>query len=148
MAVSDNSGKISGFTIKDRELQEKIDTYKARTESGEILLPSWPDFCSFLGIGDDILEEVMERGLAKKEDGESAYYGRAVMLKNMGHWCEAQLVSNPNWGGKMAVKAMFLLKQGFGRSRKYVDEKSGKKEAVKVELSFGGSDPRAKKASK
>jgi len=148
MAVSDNSGKIPGFTIKDKELQEKIEIYKARTEIGEIPLPSWPDFCSFLGIGDDVLEEVMERGLTKKEDGESAYYQRALMLKNMGHWCEAQLVSNPNWGGKMAVKAMFLLKQGFGRSRKYVDEKSGKKESVKVELSFGGNDARAKKAAK
>ena len=147
MAVSDNSGKIPVFTITDKELQEKIDIYKARTDSGEIPLPSWPDFCSFLGIGDDILDEVMESGLQKK-DNESAYYGRALMLKNMGHWCEAQLVSNPNWGGKMAVKAMFLLKQGFGRSRKYADEKTGKKEALKVELSFGGNDARSKKAAK
>ena len=147
MAVSDNSGKIPGFTITDKELQEKIDIYKARTNSGEISLPSWPDFCSFLGIGDDVLDAVMERGLEKK-DNESAYYVRALMLKNMGHWCEAQLVSNPNWGGKMAVKAMFLLKQGFGRSRKYTDEKNGKKEALKVELSFGGNDARSKKAAK
>ena len=148
MAEFDNLGKIPGFTISDKELQAKIETYKARTESGEITLPSWPDFCSFLGIGDDVLDEVMERGLQKKENGESAYYGRAMALKSMASWCEAQLVSNPNWGGKMAVKAMFLLKQGFGRSRKYTDDKSGKKEAVKVELSFGGNDARSKKAAK
>lgn len=148
MAETDNLGKIPGFTITDKELQAKIDLYKARTDSGEIPLPSWPDFCSFLGITDDVLDEVMERGLQKKENGESAYYGRATQLKNMGLWCEAQLVSNPNWGGKMAVKAMFLLKQGFGRSRKYADEKTGKKEALKVELSFGGNDARAKKAAK
>ena len=147
MADSDNLGKIPGFTITDKELSEKIELYKTRTESGDIPLPSWPDFCSFLGICDDVLDEVMERGLKKKEF-ESAYYSRAMMLKNMGHWCEAQLVSNPNWGGKMAVKAMFLLKQGFGRSRKYTDEKNGKKEALKVELSFGGNDSRAKKAAK
>ena len=147
MAEFDNLGKIPGFTITDKELKEKINQYKDKTISGEIPLPSWPDFCSFLGIGDDVLDEVMERGLQKKEN-ESAYYGRAMMLKNMGLWCEAQLVSNPNWGGKMAVKAMFLLKQGFGKSRKYTDEKNGKKEPVKVELSFGGNDARAKKASK
>ena len=90
----------------------------------------------------------MERGL--KKDGESAYSGRAGLLKNMGIWCEAQLVSNPNWGGKMAVKAMFLLKQGFGRSRRYVDERSGKKagEGVTVKMTFGGDDPRAKRAAK
>jgi hypothetical protein len=74
-----------------------------------------------------------------------------MQLKNMGLWCEAQLVSNPNWGGKMAVKAMFLLKQGFGRSRKYVDEKSAKKGGVgpvTVIQSFGDGDPRGKKAAK
>ena len=71
------------------------------------------------------------------------------MLKKMGEWCEAQLVSNPNWGGKMAVKAMFLLKQGLGRSRRYVDERTQaitSKEGVKI--TFGGADPRAKKAGK
>ena len=53
------------------------------------------------------------------------------------------------WGGKMAVKAMFILKQGLGRSRKYVDEKSQKITGPgKVEIHFGDGDPRAKRAGK
>lgn len=147
MAETDNLGKIPGFTITDKELQAKVDLYKAKTESGEVALPSWPDFCSFLGIGDDVLDEVMERGLQKK-DNESAYYGRALILKNMGLWCEAQLVSNPNWGGKMTGKSIFLLGQSFGRSRNYTNGKTEKKNPHKVIVTIGGKDPRAKEAAK
>lgn len=145
MAYDEDSGRITDFNYSDKELKAKIEEYKTRTYAGEIILPSWPDFCTFLGVGNDKLEEVMERGFTKK----GAYYDRAMMLKNMGEWCEAQLVSNPNWGGKMAVKAMFILKQGLGRSRKYVDEKSQKITGPgKIELHFGDGDPRAKRAGK
>lgn len=149
MANNDNSGKIPGFTITEKELREKIDSYKAMVDSEQKPLPSWPDFCTFLGVGANVLDEVMERGLDKKGNEKSAYYERALLLKSMGEWCEAQLVSNPNWGGKMAVKAMFLLKQGLGGTRKYTDEKMQKITGPgKVELHFGGGDPRAKKAGK
>ena len=146
MAYDADSGIITDFPYNDKTLAEAIEEYKRRTAAGEVQLPSWPDFCAFLGCPDDKLEEVMERGFTKK----GAYYNRAMMLKNMGLWCEAQLVSHPNWGGKMAVKAMFLLKQGFGRSRKYQDEKSGKKAAGvgAVRVTFGDEDPRGKKAAK
>lgn len=149
MANNDNSGKIPGFTMTDKELREKIEAYKAMVDNDLKPLPSWPDFCTFLGVSSDVLDEVMERGLDKKGNEKSAYYERALMLKSMGEWCEAQLVSNPNWGGKMAVKAMFLLKQGLGGTRKYADEKTQKITGPsKVELNFGGGDPRAKKAGK
>ena len=145
MAFDEDSGRITDFNYSDKELEAKIAEYKSKTADQEIILPSWPDFCSFLGVGNDKLEEVMERGFAKK----GAYYDRAVMLKKMGEWCEAQLVSNPNWGGKMAVKAMFLLKQGLGRSRRYVDERTQSITSKEgVQITFGGADPRAKKASK
>ena len=146
MAYDADSGIITDFPYNDTTLREKISEYQSRAYSGEIPLPSWPDFCAFVGCPDEKLEEVMERGFGKK----GAYYNRAMQLKNMGLWCEAQLVSNPNWGGKMAVKAMFLLKQGFGRSRKYVDEKSARKGVGvgTVNVTFGGDDPRGKKAAK
>ena len=145
MAFDEDSGRITEFNYSDKDLRAKIEEYKAKTAADEIILPSWPDFCSFLGVSDEKLEEVMERGFTKK----GAYYERALMLKNMGEWCEAQLVSNPNWGGKMAVKAMFLLKQGLGRSRKYIDEKTQKVTGPgKVEIKFGDGDPRGKKAAK
>ena len=145
MPFDKDSGRIEGFNFTDESLMEKIEEYKNKTAVGDIILPSWPDFCTFLGVSDEKLEEVMERGFGKK----GAYYDRALMLKNMGEWCEAQLVSNPNWGGKMAVKAMFLLKQGLGRSRKYIDEKTQKVTGPsKIEIAFGDGDSRARKAGK
>lgn len=145
MAYDDFSGKIAGFNYSDKQLENKIEEYKSCASAGDILLPSWPDFCTFLGVPAETLEAVMEQGFAKK----GAYYDRAVALKNMGEWCEAQLVSNPNWGGKMAVKAMFLLKQGLGRSRKYTDERTANVQGpAKIELNFGAGDPRGKKAGK
>ena len=49
----------------------------------------------------------------------------------------------------MAVKAMFILKQGLGRSRRYMDERSTTVTAAEpVKITFGGADPRAKKAGK
>ena len=88
----------------------------------------------------------MERGFGKK----GAYYLRAQMLKSMGMWCEAQLVSNPNWGGTMWNKSRFLLLQGFGRTRKYIDGKTQNKGGGpgSVTVTFGGDDPRGKKAAK
>ena len=145
MADTVDIGRIPDFQLTNKQLEDKIKQYKDMADSGEVLLPSWPDFCTFLGVGGDTLEMVMDRGFETK----GAYYDRAVALKKMGEWCEAQLVSNPNWGGKMAVKAMFLLKQGLGRSRRYVDERTQaitSKEGVKI--TFGGADPRAKKAGK
>ena len=145
MADTVDIGRIPDFQLTDKQLDDKIKQYKDMADSGEILLPSWPDFCTFLGVGGETLEAVMDRGF----DTKGAYYDRAVMLKKMGEWCEAQLVSNPNWGGKMAVKAMFLLKQGLGRSRRYMDERSTTVTAADpVKITFGGADPRAKKAGK
>ena len=138
-------GRIPDFQLTDKQLEDKIKQYKDMTDSGEIMLPSWPDFCTFLGVGGETLEAVMDRGF----DTKGAYYDRAVALKKMGEWCEAQLVSNPNWGGKMAVKAMFILKQGLGRSRRYMDERSTTVTASDpVKITFGGADPRAKRAGK
>ena len=149
MAAIEGNGKIFGFTYSEKELGDKIAQYKELAESGEKLLPSWPDFCSFVDVDSDVLEEVMDRGMDRSGSERSAYYDRALMLKSMRRWCEAQLVSNPNWGGKMGVKSMMLLKQGFGGGRKYLDERTaGKTGPTEIKVSFGGSDPRAKKASK
>lgn len=149
VAVGDVSGKILGFSYSEKELKEKISQYKTLSEDGTKLLPSWPDFCSFIDVDSETLEEVMQRGSERKSGEKSAYYERAEMLKSMRRWCEAQLVSNPNWGGKMGVKSMMLLKQGFGGGRKYLDERTAKNNGPeKIEIHFGGSDPRAKKASK
>lgn len=149
VANVDGSGKITGFSYSEKELKEKISSYKALSDDGTKLLPSWPDFCSFIDVDSDTLEEVMARGSERKNGEKSAYYERAEMLKSMRRWCEAQLVSNPNWGGKMGVKSMMLLKQGFGGGRKYLDERTAKPSGPdKIEIRFGGGDPRSGKASK
>lgn len=149
MANVEGNGKILGFTYSAKELQDKITEYKSLAESGTKLLPSWPDFCSYIDVDSDVLEDVMERGMDRSGCERSAYYDRALLLKSMRRWCEAQLVSNPNWGGKMGVKSMMLLKQGFGGARKYVDERTTKQTGPsKVEILFGDGDKRSKQAAK
>ena len=56
MAFDEDSGRITEFNYSDKDLKEKIQEYKAKADSGEIILPSWPDFCSFLGVSDEKLE--------------------------------------------------------------------------------------------
>lgn len=145
MAGNQQSGRVLAFRMGEKELVRKIEEYKQKTENGEIELPAWPSFCAFLGYTEDDVDEVMENGFSVR----GAYYERAVALKNAAQWCQAQLTSNPNWGGRNAAKAIFLLKQGLGRMRKYTDyDKKNGNEPIEVKISFGGPDPRAKKASK
>lgn len=149
MANTMENGKIFGFNYSEKEMKAKIEEYKELSKSGEITLPSWPDFCAFVDCDSDVLEDVMEQGMQMTGSVRSAYHSRALMLKSMRRWCEAQLVSNPNWGGKMGVKSMMLLKQGFGGGRKYVDERSTKQTGPsKIEINFGDGDKRSKQAMK
>ena len=143
------NGKVFGFNYTEKELCQRIQEYKDLSNSGDIRLPSWPDFCCFVDCDSDTLEEVMNQGVKMTGNVRSAYYSRAMALKSMRRWCEAQLVSNPNWGGSMGVKSMMLLKQGFGGGKKYIDERTNKPTGPeKIVVSFGGGDPRGKKAAK
>ena len=147
MAGTVEKGKIPNFDYSDKELQALIDEYQAKTKSGEIELPSWPDFCFFIGCENATLEAVMDKGYTLR----GAYYARAQMLRRMGTWCEAQLVSNPRWGGSMSTKAMRLLAQGFGGTHKYTsdrDTKNSAKAAPERLIVDMGSDKRAKEAGK
>lgn len=149
MANGDNSGKIVGFNLSNEALAQKIQEYKDKVDRGEVELPFWTDFREFLGIRQDVLDEVMERGYYAEGARDSAYYERALMLKRMGETCENYLNTHPNWGGRNAVKSMMLLKQGLGYTKRYVDERAGAKAGPsKVTISFGAGDPRAKKAGK
>lgn len=142
------NGKIFGFNYSEKDLTNKIDQYKKLTEEGKILLPSWPDFCCYVDCDSDVLEDVMVQGVKMTGSVRSAYYARAMALKSMRRWCEAQLVSNPNWGGKMGVKSMMLLKQGFGGGRKYMDERSKVNGPSEITINFGNGDKRSGKARK
>ena len=149
MAGSDNIGKITGFTISEAELAEKIQQYKDLVKQGQIELPFWTDFREFLGIRQDVLDEVMERGYFAEGARESAYYGRALMIKRMGETCENYLNTHPNWGGRNAVKSMMLLKQGLGYTKKYQDERAGAKQGIsKAKIIIQSNDPRVKDMSK
>lgn len=149
VANGEYSGKIVGFNLSAPELAKKIEEYKQLVKDGSIELPFWTDFREYLGIRQDVLDEVMERGYFSEGARDNAYHERAVMLKRMGETCENYLNTHPNWGGRNAVKSMMLLKQGLGYTKKYVDEKGGAKAGpAKTVINFGGGDERAKKAGK
>lgn len=149
MANPDNSGKIVGFTMTTEELETKINEYKRMVRDGEVELPYWTDFREFLGIRQEVLDEVVERGYYGENARESAYYERALLLKRMGETCENYLATHTNWCGKNAVKSMMLLKQGLGWTKKYLDERTAKNDGPgRFEIRFGGSDSRSKQATK
>lgn len=147
MAGTVEKGKIPNFGYSEKELQALIDEYQAKAKSGEIELPSWPDFCFYIGCENSTLDAVIEKGYTLR----GAYYARAQMLRRMGTWCEAQLVSNPRWGGSMSSKAMRLLAQGFGGTHKYTSDRDTKTKPTgpaSYTVAFGAGDQRGKKAGK
>lgn len=150
IASSDNSGKIPGFTMTDSELAKKIQQYKDMVKSGEIEMPFWTDFREFLGVRQDVLDEVMERGYFGEGAVDSAYRQRALMIKRMGETCENYLTTHAGWSGKNAVKSIMLLKQGLGYTQKYQDERSGSKggSVSKAKIIIASHDPRAKDMGK
>ena len=149
MANGDNSGKIVGFHMSEQVLAEKIQQYKDKVAAGDVELPFWTDFREFLGIRQDVRDEVMERGYYSETAKESAYNERPHMLKRMGETCENYLTTHPNWGGKNAVKSMMLLKQGLGYTKKYVDERGGAKAGpTKAKIIIASGDSRVKDMAK
>lgn len=149
MANNENTGRIPGFNMTTAELAEKIEKYKKMVKAGEVELPFWTDFREFLGVRQDVLDEVMERGFFGDGAETSAYRERALMLKRMGETCENYLNTHPGWGGKNAVKSMMLLKQGLGYTKKYADERTGVKSGPsKAKIIIASADPRVKDMAK
>lgn len=149
MANNENTGRIPGFNMTTAELAEKIEKYKEMVKAGEVELPFWTDFREFLGVRQDVLDEVMERGFFSDGAETSAYRERALMIKRMGETCENYLNTHSGWGGKNAVKSMMLLKQGLGYTKKYADERSGAKSGPsKAKIIISSADPRVKDMAK
>ena len=72
MVKQDNSGKITGFTMSESELAEKIENYKKRVDDGLVELPFWTDFREYLGVRQDVLDAVMQRGYFDEGAKDSA----------------------------------------------------------------------------
>lgn len=144
MAGNENSGRIPTFHLSEKELAAKIEQYKSGLESGEFARASWPHFAAFLDSTEADLAKVIEQGTKK----ESAYWGRAELLKKMATWVRGQYMSASGWNGQLTSRAIFALKQDIGDGVKWTDQDAKQTGPVEVKVSFGGDDPRAKKASK
>lgn len=144
MPGNENSGRIPTFHLSERELNDKIELYKQGLEDGKFARASWPHFAAFLDSTEADLTRVIEQG-AKKE---SAYYGRAEALKKMATWVRGQYMSASGWNGQLTSRAIFALKQDIGDGVKWSDQDAKQTGPVEVKISFGGDDPRAKRASK
>lgn len=144
MAGNANSGRNPTFHLSEKELAAKIDAYKTALENGDFNRASWPHFAAFLDSTEKDLADVM--ALEKKE---SAYCGRARMLKKMATWMRGQYASGNGWSAPaVSSKAVFALKQDIGDGVKWTDQESKQQGPVEVRVSFGADDPRAKKAAK
>jgi hypothetical protein len=145
MAGNANSGRNPTFHLSEKELEEKIKQYKQDLKTGEFGRASWPHFAAYLDSTESDLSEVM----ALDGNKTSAYCGRARMLKKMATWMRGQYASATGWSAPaVSSKAMFALKQDVGDGVKWSDQEAKQNGPVKIEISFGGDDPRAKKAAK
>jgi hypothetical protein len=144
MAGNQDSGRVLAFKLSDKELDQKIEEYKGLVNAEEIPRASWANFCAFLGYTEAEVAEVVTRGIEVK----GAYYERAVSLKRMMTWVRGQLSSGKGWNGQNQSRAIFLMKQDHGDGVRYTDQDAKNTGPVEVKISFGGADPRAKKAGK
>ena len=144
MAGNQDSGRVLAFKLSDKELDRKIEEYKALVNAEEIPRASWANFCAFLGYTEAEVAEVVTRGIEVK----GAYYERAVSLKRMMTWVRGQLSSGKGWNGQNQSRAIFLMKQDHGDGVRYTDQDAKNTGPVEVKISFGGNDPRSKKAGK
>lgn len=144
MAGNGNSGRNPTFHLSEKELSAKIEQYKTELKEGVFARASWPHFAAYLDSTEAELAFVIEQGASK----ESAYRGRAEMLKKMATWVRGQLMSAPGWNGQLTSRAIFALKQDIGDGVKWTDQEQKQTGPVEVKISFGGDDPRAKKAAK
>lgn len=144
MAGNQDSGRVLAFKLSDKELDKKIEEYKGLVNAEEIPRASWANFCAFLGYTEAEVAEVVTRGIEVK----GAYYERAVSLKRMMTWVRGQLSSGKGWNGQNQSRAIFLMKQDHGDGVRYTDQDAKNTGPVDVRISFGGGDPRSKKAGK
>jgi hypothetical protein len=144
MAGNQDSGRVLAFRLSDKELETRIYEYKAMVDAEQIPRASWANFCAYLGYTEAEVAEVVTRG----EEVKGAYYDRAVALKRMMTWVRGQLSSGKGWNGQNQSRAIFLMKQDHGDGVRYSDQDAKGNGPVEVKVSFGGNDPRAKKAGK
>ena len=144
MAGKQDSGRVLAFRLSDKELETRIYEYKAMVDAEQIPRASWANFCAYLGYTEAEVAEVVTRG----EEVKGAYYERAVALKRMMTWVRGQLSSGKGWNGQNQSRAIFLMKQDHGDGVRYSDQDAKGNGPVEVKVSFGGNDPRAKKAGK
>ena len=144
MAGNQDSGRVLAFKLSDKELDQRIEEYKGLVNAEEIPRASWANFCAFLGYTEAEVAEVVTRGIEVK----GAYYERAVSLKRMMTWVRGQLSSGKGWNGQNQSRAIFLMKQDHGDGVRYTDQDAKNTGPVEVKISFGGNDPRSKKAGK
>ena len=144
MAGNENSGRLPTFHLTERQLEQQIEQYKQDLKAGVFARASWPHFASYLDSTEAELEEIIKFA----ENKTSAYCGRGKLLKKMATWMRGQYMSAPGWNGQLTSRAIFALKQDIGDGVKWSDQDAKQSGPVEVKISFGGDDPRAKKASK
>ena len=144
MAGNEKSGRNPTFHLSETDLGAKIEQYKLDLKNGVFARASWPHFAAYLDSTEAELSEVIEQGSKR----ESAYWGRAKALKKMATWVRGQYMSAQGWNGQLTSRAIFALKQDIGDGVKWTDQDTKQTGPVDVRISFGGDDPRAKKAAK
>ncbi len=145
MPGNENSGRNKVFHLSERELEEKFNAYLEDLNNGAFARASVAHFCFYIGTTEDQLKSFVQE---YSEKAESAYYRRAWMLRGYLQFFRGQLCSAKSWDGQQSSKAQLLLAQDYGDGIVYKSKDDKQTGPVEVKISFGGDDPRAKKAAK
>lgn len=138
--------KAPYFPYTEEQLEEIIEQYKQDLKEEKFARASWPHFCSYLHMTEPEVARVVRYG-DRPDDDANTYTIRSRILKRMCTWVRGQYASAKGWSGQNQSRAIFLMKQSGIDGVAYSDQpqSAGVQE---VRVTFGGSDPRAKKAAK
>ena len=145
MARSQKRGRKEIFPLSEETLEEKIRSYKQELRDGAFARASWAHFVDYIGMTEDRLRQFI-REYSQKPD--SAYYGRAQLLRGVLQFMRGQLCSAESWNGPMSSRAQMLMAQDYGDGIAYRGREEPVQQPVQLQVRFGGDDPRAKEAAK
>lgn len=138
MAGNSNSGVQKICNVSAKDLETAFLAYRAKTEAGEIALPSLPHFLS--GLPEYVGEDDLNKILASAELKQGTYKDSAKVVRRVLQWFRGQYLSNPAWGGHQSTKAVIALARDYGDGVTYSSKDAGRQGPEQLNVVFGDNE--------
>ena len=127
VAGNANSGSSIPFRMGDKQLKEKIDSFRDEYQDGSKGMVTWPRFCAYIGYSIDEVMECVVRG----REGNNAYSNRGEMLTRFRTEVKAMTLETAD--GKIS-----LARDEAGTD--YLNPPGSEKQLDVVRIQFGNGD--------